>query len=315
METDRSVIEQVKGLLDELTETGGRDKTGRDHRRSLAKRMMALLAKIPVPEAEIARRLQISDLTVTRWSKGDNAPRNSQVEQLRRIVELEPQDPDKARLPLTQIGPQGRLIGVYPFDHFFDRVADPRKPELYVSEVYALKSLLGFHAGNEAETAAALYELLSRFPDLKIHYIYPSQFQRSPTPAHDTFAMIREEHRLRDVQKQLIELSINSEQKDCETLVALGLGYSHLGYFVLVYNEKGRDRYLRDIDILVELPCQRYMEGLTFFDREGPEYLFVELPHTTVASLWKVWKPAIERLKNEIKANQIRQNQRKKKNQ
>jgi hypothetical protein len=294
METDTTLIEQVKTLLSELAETGARDKQGRDHRRSLTKRIMGLMAKIPVPESEIARRLRISDFTISRWMKGENAPRSAQIDQLRRLVELE-EKPEVA--PLIAFGQQSRLIGVYPFDHFFQRVADPRKRELYVSDVYVFKSLLGFHAGVEHETAAALYELLSEFskdPLLKIHYIYLSEFKGRTTAAHETFTLMSEEHLLRDVRDQLKEHRIRDERQDCETLVTLGLGYSHLGYFVLVYNEKGRERYGRDLDILVESPCQRYTEGPKFFDREGPEYLFIELPHTMVSSLWRTWKQALD---------------------
>jgi hypothetical protein len=295
METENTLIQQVKGILDELAETGGRDKQGRDHRRSLAKLLMALMAKIPVPESEIARRLGISDFTISRWTKGQNAPRSSQIEQLRRIVELE-EKPEIA--PLIAFGEHARLIGVYPFDHFFQRVADPRKRTLYVSDVYVFKSLLGFHAGVEHETAAALYELLSEefsgAQKLTIHYIYLSEFKGRTTAAHETFTLMHEEHLLRDVRDQLKEHRIRNEQKDCETLVTLGLGYSHLGYFVLLYNNEGKDRYGRDLDIWVECPVQRYAEAQKFFDREGPEYLFIELPHTMVSGLWKTWKQALD---------------------
>jgi len=178
-------------------------------------------------------------------------------------------------------------------------VADADGNHLYVSEAYVFKSLLGFHAADEPETIVHLANLLTDNTSLRVHYVYPLEFDGSETKAHATYREMVENEALKNVIGQLISHPISN----VEAFAALGLGYTYCGYFVLIYNELGKKQYGgRDLDILVEIPCQAYtnngISGNPLQELHYPDYLFVELPQKDLDKLWAKWMGALARVES-----------------
>src|ERR1035438_8230464 len=108
-------LEEVLGLLDQLQATVSRDETSMKNRQELTKRMMAEIVET-VPPTDIARRLSVNQFTEARWSNGENAPRKNQVDQLRRLVQVE-LEPERAKYSAAPF--EGHFIGVYPAVDYF----------------------------------------------------------------------------------------------------------------------------------------------------------------------------------------------------
>src|ERR1035438_755706 len=293
-------LKNMLTLLDQLQVNNGRDGASVQQRAELSKRIMAALT---MPTNEVAERMGVSKLTVERWALGPpkgNAPRTNQIEALRGLVQAELRNSGRARLPLTPFGAYS--IGVYRApEHFFELTVDSTDDKLCVEAVYVFKSLLGFHGGIDAATRDSLRVLLGEHESLRIHYIYPFRFDGSETEAQRTFNLMKNHPSLAEVNARIIGHGLDAEgptnQGNMELIAQLGIGFTFCSAFVLIYNADGKKRFARNLDILVEIPCQRYdsVSGRPI-DAGGPEFIFVELPQNLVSDLWAKWDAVVKKL-------------------
>jgi len=302
-------LQSLQALLAQLEATNGRDERSSKKRKALTKQAIDEMEQIPMGRAEVAERLHLNPVTVERWAKEVAIPRTSQVEQLRRIVEVEieiqqaqEENPRRAKLPLLKFDTTDH-IGVYSaVDYFFDRVAGESRTELYVENVWVLRSVMGFHAGTEDRTVEHLADLFKRHDNLRINYVYPVMAEATrelpasmQTEAYRSFKRMVKEPSLKKwyekghiIAKEILRTGPNAQNMEWEM-------FAHCSYFVLNYSEAGQERYGRIRDILVELPCQRYTEAGKFAD-PSTKYLFVELPKVVVSDLWERWEDKLKAL-------------------
>lgn len=276
---------QIVELLNDLERfsDASKEQAGTQRKKIWDQILVGLAKSSSDLSAELAAALDVSQITVERWMRGEYAPRPSLLEKLRQhFGAAGPREQVAAGLnPERPVLFAGSFAALRTIDHFFHRLQ-------FATCCFVFKGMMEYHAGRQSTTLKRVIETLKGNRDLTIYYVFPKD-----SPADMTFARLQESldpdfpETEPEVKKRIKRVEISAEEDE------MGLKYSLASPFLVRYSEAGRKKFNRSVDIWYEVPVEPLDPNGEVND-VMPLFVFVQLPSSDSKELWAQWRKALE---------------------